>query len=269
MRKYDLTPPPGAPTSPAAADPEGTTTDPGASNAQLKFLRGLCDEREIDDAARESLLTRVAVQQELNDKHGDCAPPLAVAGLTKRRASEFIGRLLEKPKRLRRSNSDPARDIIGEHHPRYTPPGPDDLPAGRYAVKNKDGQLRFYRVARGTRNKAMVWLHLEHGNDSTEIRFSSPEFRGIIGLIAEDPLKAARLYGRHRKTCSECGRGLTNRVSRLLDIGPVCGGHHCDPAIWEQMKATAREALRAAGLDPDQDVEDTDDLDRIREEAGL
>lgn len=260
-RTYQLTPPPGvsAPSSPSSAPiPEGITTEPGASNKQLAYLASLCQSREFDHDARVRLTARIAVQLELNEEHGDCEPPLGVAGLTKTRAHDFIARLRAKPQRSC-SHTGPATNL----------PGLFDLPAGHYAIKNADGQLRFYNVWRGNRNANYIRLHVEHGPNDSEIPFGTPEFKAILKTIAEDAHAAARLYGRHIGACSNCNRRLTNRVSRLLDIGPVCGGHTCDEAIWTDMKARARQALRDAGLDPDADVEDTDDLDAIREAAGL
>ena len=259
-RTYDLTQPPGAPSAPSA----GTTTAPGASNRQLKFLSDLAVQREIAEDARKLLLDRIDLQVAYNAAEGDCAPPRDREGLTKTRASDFIERMLKLPQR--RLNRDPERkrDIVTDHAPL---PGPDRLPAGHYAVKNADGQIRFYRLKRGTKNPNMIWLHVEHGDSDTEIPFHAA--KPIILKIAVDPLAAARLYGDQIGACSNCGRRLTNRVSRLLNIGPICGGHLCDEDIWRGMVRRAREALAAAGLDPDADVEDTDDLARIREQARL
>jgi hypothetical protein len=283
---YDLTPPPGAPTasqpsaqgspvapgSDTAAQP-GVTTDPGASNKQLDFIRDLLKQREIGEEAQRALEARVAVQQELNDKHGDRCCPLAAAGLTKVRATTFIDRLLKAPRRAPQRGK--TRDIMGENDPRKVHadlPSPDDLPAGYYAIKNAEGQLRFYHVWRGDKVPTYVKLYLIHGTSSTEIKYGSHEFVAILrAIVVAEPFKASMMYGQHIGTCGadDCGRRLTNRVSRLLGIGPVCGSHHCDPAVWKRMKAQARAALEAAGLDPSADVEDTDDLAAIREAAGL
>jgi hypothetical protein len=277
-RKYDLTDPPGVvspaklraeameeASTPTTQPPVPTTTAPGASNSQLNYLIALLQSREMPEEARDTLSRRVAIQIQLNEEHGDRTPPLAANGLTLRRATQFIARLKTKPQRQRDRSQSP-RDIARET---AFIPGPDRVSTGHYAIKNKDGELRFYRVWRGTRNPNWVKLYLEHGNSDTEIPFKSGEFKGIMLAIGADPLFAARLYGRHIGCCSECHHRLTNRVSRLLDIGPICGGHKCDPAIWKDMVARAKAALRDAGLDPDADVEDTDDLDRIRELARL
>jgi hypothetical protein len=273
-RTYDLTPPPGSEPAPANVnlgyeEAAGTTTLPGASNKQLNYLTSLLQERDLGEEARDALSKRVAVQILINEEHGDCSPPLAAPGLTKRRATEFIGRLLEQPKRPRElpKREGAARDIVGEHHDK-TLPTPDQVPAGYYAVKNNQGELRFYKLWRGDRNPNYVKLYVQHSDDFTLVQ-PFPAAKTIIRQIAADPAAAARLYGRHLKHCSRCNRTLTNRISRLLDIGPVCGGHFYDEEIWNRIRASARAALEAAGLDPDADVEDTDDLDAIREAAGL
>jgi len=219
------------------------------------------------------LTRRIAVQRELNDKHGDRACPLASPGLTKTRASSFIERLQKAPRRApKRTPRDQCRSIVSEvaRDAGHGVPDPDKLPAGHYAIKNEEGQLRFYHVWRRKDNPKFVRLYLIHGQTDSEIPWGAP-MRSILNAIAEDSLEAARRYGLHIGSCSNpsCGRRLTNRVSRLLGIGPVCGGHHCDPDVWKHMKARARKALLDAGLDPDADVEDTDDLAAIREAAGL
>jgi hypothetical protein len=281
---YDLTPPPGAPAptqpgvqgstgapgSDTAAKP-GATTAPGASYRQLNYLRDLVSQRDLNDEAKRALEARIAVQQELNDKHGDCAPPLAAAGLTKRKASEFIERLNGLPKRAPKRPADAPRDIMSDiaRDAGHGVPSPDDLPAGYYAIKNADGELRFYHVHRRRDNPKFVRLYVQHGQDDSEIPWGR-EMRAILTAIVEaEPFQCAMRYGQHIGECSECHTRLTNRISRLLGIGPICGGHHCDPAVWRDMKRRAREALLAAGLDPDADVNDTDDLAAVRAAAGL
>lgn len=140
-----------------------------------------------------------------------------------------------------------------------------DVPDGRYAVKDQEGQLKFYRVWKPMQGKWAGWTFLAVYSSDDEYPIKNPNTkRFILEQIAVDPALSARMYGRHYKRCSDCNKGLTNRVSRLLDIGPVCGGHHYNPEIWKSIKSEARGLLEAAGLDPDTDVEDTDDLDAIR-----
>jgi hypothetical protein len=280
-RTYQLTPPPGA-------------SEPGASSKQLDYIADLLAKREIPrEEARAAMLARVEAQRELNREHGDCAVPPGRVGLTKQRATECIKRLLAMPERpLRRTPRAELRDRSAEAGQLRAghAPGPDAVPAGHYAIKLactcpggarpesstvhvsscNAGQLRFYRLWRGDRNPNFIKLYLQHGTSETEIPFRAA--KGIVQAILDaNPFEAARTYGKQIGSCSnpKCGRRLTNRISRLLGIGPVCGGHMCSPDIWAGMKRRARQALLDAGLDPDADVEDTDDLDAIRAAAGL
>lgn len=59
----------------------------------------------------------------------------------------------------------------------------------------------------------------------------SPSREGIeakagqsLSTIAEDPLAAAVNYGRKTGTCACCGRGLTDKTSVEMGIGPICAG---------------------------------------------
>jgi hypothetical protein len=49
-----------------------------------------------------------------------------------------------------------------------------------------------------------------------------PEILAILQDAAEDPAKAAALYGREVGECSCCGRELTDPRSISLGIGPIC-----------------------------------------------
>jgi hypothetical protein len=236
--KYDLTDPPGAPAAPVP-------NAPGASTKQLNYLRSLARERVLTNVARDEILRRVEAQAKLNDAEGDSAAPGERDGVTKKRATILIDRLLKQRKKPR----DAQAEILGPNVP-----GPDKLPSGHYAIKKPC-------------NPAFVKLYIAHGDSDSEIPFKSA--RPILDAIAADPMAAAQLYGDQIGSCSQCERRLTNRVSRLLRIGPVCGGHLCDPDIWKERVARAKQALRDAGLDPSADVEDTDDLARIRELARL
>lgn len=171
-----------------------------------------------------------------------------------------------------------VRHLAGECQPREqhtreprresteTLPGPDAVPAGRYAVENGDGELRFYRVARSKRNPARVWLHVQHGPSESEVPFSWQGYRTILESIAQDARGAAVRYGREIGACSSCGKRLTNALSRELGIGPVCGGRFYaeDGDEWKGIKDTARKRLREMGIDPDADLPE-DDAFRLAE----
>lgn len=135
-------------------------------------------------------------------------------------------------------------------------PSSEQVPAGRYAVENTDGELRFYRVARSKRSDR-VWLHVQHGPSESEVHFSWAGYRAILESIVEAGAREAAVrYGQEIGRCSSCGLRLTNALSRELGIGPVCGGRfYAESSEWTAVKRTAREALRARGIDPDSEVE--------------
>jgi hypothetical protein len=64
---------------------------------------------------------------------------------------------------------------------------------------------------------------------------------------------AAVLYGRKIGRCSQCNTRITNRISRELGIGPICGGRVYDD--WENRVNTVRLDLMRRGLDPQENVE--------------
>lgn len=137
------------------------------------------------------------------------------------------------------------------------PPAALEVPAGRYAVGNDGGELRFYRVWRGTRNKSVVRVYVLHGPDEDRVPGRLAELGVLSKIDAAGPREAAIRYGREIGECSSCGLRLTNALSRELGIGPVCGGRfYADKADWTAVKKQARTDLRARGIDPEADLPD-------------
>lgn len=245
-RRYDTTP---LPAEIATARP-----DWAASEKQQNYIADLVASRELPAAARADFERRLAAME-----RGDWANGISWRAI---RDHEMIDRLKALPRRVQ-----PARTPALDHVRRITD---EQVPAGHYAVDNADGELCFYNVwwAPVEPGRAPYFkLYVEHGPDDTEVPFRAAV--AILKKIAEDPRAAALRYGREIGACSICGTRLTNRLSRMLDIGPVCGGRFIPEDEWKARKATARDALRAAGLDPKGDVEDADNIDAIREAAGL
>lgn len=128
-----------------------------------------------------------------------------------------------------------------------------DVPAGRYAVDDAEGELRFYRVARSKRT-GRYWIYVQHGPDESEIPFNRATYFSILGKIADDPAGAMQRYGFEIGSCGKCGLRLTNRISRELGIGPICGGRMFE-GDWRDMERRARQAIVDRGEDPDEEVE--------------
>jgi hypothetical protein len=221
-----------------------------ATDAQVNFLRTLVRDRAISDEAREHAEQRIARWDAwvTRGRIGDF-------GLSKSVASAAISKCKEHPFR---SQTAPVAPAVSEQ-PRREVPSPEQLPAGRYAIENAEGELRFYHVWRGTERPTFVKLYVEHGPDSSEVPFKSA--LSILARLAADPATAARRYGAEIGSCSVCSRRLTNRLSRLLSIGPVCGGRFYVEDDWSAIKESGRERLRAAGLDPKGEVDESDNFD--------
>lgn len=233
-------------TTPIPADFLSDTSKTGASYKQLNFLDSLLAERDIEASAREALAKRVAAQKLANSEDGEGTA--REDGISKKRASDFISRLLDKPKaqKPRTLNYDTTGTGI---------PSPEELPAGHYAIENNEGELRFYHVWRGTRRPDYVKLYVEHGPDDSEVPFRSAVtiLQKIIDAGTGD---CARRYGHEIGACSTCSRRLTNRLSRELGIGPVCGGRFYAEDNWSGIKEEARETIRARGEDPSENIND-------------
>ena len=134
-----------------------------------------------------------------------------LAEMTKERASQLIDQLLDAP---RKATSDPQAPA------QPTP----EVPAGRYAVPNAAGELRFYVVSRPTEGR---WA----GRTFVSVQASDAEYpvKGraanvILGEIAADPKAASVRYGQELGCCGVCGRTLTDEASRAAGIGPICAG---------------------------------------------
>lgn len=210
-----------------------------ATNRQISFIESLLDERDLTASHKFVDATQAMDAEELAAYIASIK-----AGLqdrSTRGASQMIEALLALPKK----SSAPA-------YPARTNADIPEVPKGRYAVENDEGELRFYKVWRGDRNPAYFKLYVQHGPDESEIPFRSA--LSILQKIVDAGIRAAAIrYGHEIGACSNCGRRLTNRVSRELGIGPVCGGRMFGREFKDEVKA-ARETIVARGEDPDEEV---------------
>jgi len=144
------------------------------------------------------------------------------AGLiTRTKASEVIGWLLEKPRAVAevKSASEDASSV----------------PAGFYAIESLTGNndLDFVRVDRPDKGKWAGYVFVKR------IVGGHPEFpvkgaakHAVLQAIADEgPAVAAQRYGSEIGKCCHCGRTLTDEESRKLGIGPVCRGDVANPLV--------------------------------------
>lgn len=206
------------------------------SRAQRDFILSLLDEREVEPKNGETL-------DDIKAK---------VSSLNMGQASDWITRLKSLPKR------EGAEQ----------PTGQPEVEAGRYAVENGDGELRFYRVDKPTKGRwaGYTFVSVQASDEFHGIRNRATR-NAILAKIAADSREAAIRYGRELGRCSRCGRTLTNRVSRELAIGPICGGRMFGDGFAAEVSA-ARESLEARGLDPDEKVAEDEPLIESAPEPG-
>jgi hypothetical protein len=202
------------------------TQDP-ATSPQLGYIKGLVESRDIP----ESWLLKI---KELMEAEG---------GLKKGDAGNIIKSLKERPLKPDADNRSINKPTI------------DDVPPGRYAVQTGQAanDLSYYRIKEvGQDNKYRIILQI-----------AGPSEHLLKGQAAKDAIKrivrfglgdAAVLYGRTIGRCSQCHIRITNRLSRELGIGPICGGRVYGEG-WERRVNSARSALQARGLDPAENVE--------------
>jgi phosphoglycolate phosphatase-like HAD superfamily hydrolase len=172
------------------------------------------------------------------------------AQFAKPEAEQFIGVPVPRASDIiKRLKALPVRDNIVRSQNSTLP----DVPAGRYAIENADGELRFYHL--WVSNNGYVKLYLLHGPDSSDV--PRPAMISILEKIkATGPAECAARFGIEIGACSNCGRRLTNRLSRELGIGPVCGGRWYGDDDWKAIKQKKRDEIVARGDDPDEEVED-------------
>lgn len=202
-------------TSRSEVPAEFQQTAASASQKQLDFLFTLARERDIDEDKRNEILARI----ERKD-------------IRKSLASEWITRLLAKPKRADFSDRPTVsyEDIEldnGETRRvgRVLVPNAEgkSVLAGRYGIDTSDDErfvndTTFFKIWVGDRGGWKVRMF--KSDDEVDLAF--PTQIAVVKVIAKDPEKAMALFGHEFGKCGVCGRGLTNDLSREIGIGPVC-----------------------------------------------
>jgi hypothetical protein len=199
------------------------------SDPQLKFIRGLARERDLSALSAKQhqwLLDELAKPED--DQF---------LGVPVKRASDIITELLKLKV---------TEEVVEKQN--YKLP---DVPAGRYAIENEEGELRFYRLWIG--RNGYKKLYVLHGPDSSELPYKTA--LSIMGKIFRAGVEECAIrYGHEIGACSNCGRRLTNRISRELGIGPICGGRMFGDE-FDAKRDAAREAIIERGEDPDEVIE--------------
>lgn len=201
--------------------PPPAWTEELATEPQINYIAILVRDREVPN----TWLLRI---EELTN-HPDL--------FTKGKAGEIISNLKKLP---RLDKTVPDRSGNADM---------SNVPEGRYALQTGigDNDITFYRVNWG---HSRPFVHLIHGEDETELNLKNAR-ETIKRILRAGPGDAAVLYGQRIGRCSQCGRRLTNRLSRELAIGPICGGRVYLEG-WQERVSEARQNLLDQGIDPNQ-----------------
>jgi len=140
-----------------------------------------------------------------------------------------------------------------------------DVAAGRYALVDEHGVVKFYSVDRPTEGRwaGRTFVNAVASDERHPIR-NRESRNAILAAIAEQPERAMRLYAAELGRCGYCGRTLTDETSRAAGIGPDCADRHgIDRSVWaEQARREQADRVRSVYTDdtatPEEDGVATD-----------
>lgn len=176
---------------------------------QLDFIKRLAEERKLEgDRYDEEHGRKAAYVAKVVT--GEASPDTGAAS----RIIEWLMELPMRASRQERTRAPRAREAFPE------------VPEGRYALRHVEGAVSdpaFYKIDRPTEGRwaGYTFVNEQSGENRLPIRDDASK-RAILERIAEDPIRAAKLYGTELGHCARCGRELTDDTSRAFGIGPDC-----------------------------------------------
>jgi len=212
-----------------------------ASQKQLDYIRDLIQKQDLTSFTQEQ---RDALEQ----------PEEFWVEETTRLSFEKARRILDLLIPLPRK---PRETIVSEGVETST--ALSGLPPGRYALPKagtelEDNELRFYQCWE-SRDKQAKRLYVMFGPSQGKL---PPDAQNKIAkmILKEGIRECAIRFGMEIRHCSNCGYRLTNRISRELGIGPVCGGRMFGESEWKSEVKAKRAEIIARGEDPDEEIDD-------------
>jgi hypothetical protein len=114
-----------------------------------------------------------------------------------------------------------------------------------YALPASEG-TRFYKVGKPEKGKWVGWIFLDAlsgspGSWRTSPIKASTHKSAVLNAIANDPAKAAGMFGRKYQICGRCSSPLTDPRSRAAGYGAICA----EKLGWHY--PTTDEALASLG----------------------
>jgi hypothetical protein len=212
---------------------EAISGKPKISERQRSFIMDLIEKKQIPpkDEGNVDLVVKCCRISEDPEEYG----------MSKDYASKIISWLLTLPDKPEEQNKQSMNTPLMK------------LAPGRYAIENNQGELRFYNLWESRDGKAHR-LYVMFG--PYEAKLPWPVQQAIAQkILLRGPRECALRFGAEIGACSNCGRRLTNKISRELSIGPICGDRMFDDE-WKGMEREARAAIIARGEDPDEEIDD-------------
>lgn len=179
--------------------PAAPARDFTPSDAQIRFLNALLDERE----------------------HTYTPAQIAAGRADWRKIRPMLDELKVSARR------DPrARKVEVEVAPEPTPALAARLdfsaiPDGYYALRTDEG-VKFYRVSTSKRNS---YKNVQvQASDNLHMLFGKAGIAVLHKLVEAGLVDSQKLYAQELGRCYVCGRTLTDEESRAAGIGPICAG---------------------------------------------
>ena len=99
-----------------------------------------------------------------------------------------------------------------------------DIPAGRYATREADGTVKFYRIDKPEQGKwaGYVFLKIQASDDEFPVKSAARQMAVYSAILEAGVRESSALYGVTIGSCGVCGRTLTDAESIADGIGPVC-----------------------------------------------
>jgi hypothetical protein len=238
--------------------PEWAKSAPSPGTAREVTEEALAGGEKIRPAQRSYLLDLIAKKYVKPDQEGKLdliMKCLRISedpeeyGMSKNKASELITWFLKQP--------DKPREVVVTEGVE-TSNALFGLPPGRYALPKagtelEDNELRFYQCWE-SKDKQAKRIYVLFGPSGAKLPY--PAQIKIAQMIIKDGIRECAIrYGMEIGECSNCGRRLTNRISRELSIGPVCGGRMFGEDEWKLEVKAKRKEIIARGEDPDEELE--------------
>jgi len=171
-------------------------------------------------------------------------------GMSKSKASELITWFKKQPDKPRETVT---REGVETSTALFA------LPPGRYALPKagtelEDNELRFYQCWE-SKDKQAKRIYVLFGPSGAALPYPA-QMNIAKAIISAGIRECAIRFGMEIRSCSNCGRRLTNRISRELGIGPVCGGRMFGGDEWSAEVKAKRAEIVARGEDPDEELDD-------------